>query len=68
MITEYNHRNWDFVRKLAKKKPKNNQTKKTQYAPVMFRHHLLTGETTTYAMKQEAQPAHSWKNTFLKVP
>lgn len=34
----------------------------------MFRHHLLTGETTTYAMNKEAQPAHSWKNTFLKVP
>lgn len=31
-------------------------------APVMFYHHLLTGETTTYGMKQEAQPARNWKN------
>lgn len=30
-------------------------------APVMFYHHLLNGETTTYAMKREAQPARNWK-------
>ena len=54
MITEreYYNRNWDFVRKPA------------MYAPVTFHHHLRTGETTTYAMKHEAKPAHNWKNTF----
>lgn len=53
---EDNDRNWDFVRK-----PET-------YTPVMFHHHPLTGETTTYATKHEAQPAYNWRNTFLKVP
>lgn len=52
---EYNHRNWDFVKKPA------------MCAAVVFHRHLLSGKTTSYATKQEAQPAHNWENTFLEV-